>query len=258
MLYLAPWVDYGGSDTGTIDWFRWIDRSRFVPSLIATQPSPNRRLTEVIPYADEVWALPELMPGSEFPGFIVDFIHSRQPAVLHIMNSRIGFELLPDLLALERRPAVVVQLHVEEPDRSGYVRYVTTRYGNLVDAFSVSSQHLADAVAGYGVGRDRIRVIPTGVDATGQFNPERVEPIALEPGVSHILYPGRLVPQKDPQLMVRVAAALAERTADFRIHIVGEGALSEEVRALVRDAGLARRVLLPSTQPGAGSLVRGM
>ena len=39
VLYLAPWVDYGGSDKGTIDWFRWLDRDRFAPSLITTQPS---------------------------------------------------------------------------------------------------------------------------------------------------------------------------------------------------------------------------
>ena len=58
------------------------------------------------------------------------------------MNSRLGYELLPDLARLPRPPKVVVQLHVEEADRSGYVRYVTTRYGNLVDAFSVTSEHL--------------------------------------------------------------------------------------------------------------------
>ena len=26
ILYLAPWVDYGGTDKGTIDWFSWLDR----------------------------------------------------------------------------------------------------------------------------------------------------------------------------------------------------------------------------------------
>ena len=38
VAYLAPWVGYGGSDKNTIDWFRWIDRERFAPYLIATQP----------------------------------------------------------------------------------------------------------------------------------------------------------------------------------------------------------------------------
>src|SRR4051794_3110523 len=53
VCYLAPWVDYGGSDKGTIDWFRWLDRDRFAPSLITTQPSDNRRLAEVARYAEE-------------------------------------------------------------------------------------------------------------------------------------------------------------------------------------------------------------
>jgi len=61
VLYLAPWVDYGGSDTNTLDWFRWINRSRFSASLMTTQPSSNRRLSGIVPYASEIWALPELI-----------------------------------------------------------------------------------------------------------------------------------------------------------------------------------------------------
>ncbi len=76
----------------------------------------------------------------------------------------------------------MVQLHVEEADRSGYVRYVTTRYGNLVDRFSISNEHVADAVEGYGIPREKIRVIYTGVDAEEEFSPDRVEPIEAAPG----------------------------------------------------------------------------
>ncbi len=151
ILYLAPWVDIGGSDKGTIDWFRFLDRDRFRPSLITTQPSPNRRLRHLSRYADEVWDLPDLMHGNEFARFILTFIHTRRIQVLHVMNSRLGFELLPDIYSLPDRPRVVVQLHVEEPDSSGYVRYVTTRYGNLVDAFSVSNQALSDRLDAYEV-----------------------------------------------------------------------------------------------------------
>jgi hypothetical protein len=167
ILYLAPWVDDGGSDKDTVDWFRCIDRARFRPSLITTQPSANRRLGDVVSYADEIWALPDLMPGAQFAEFIIDFIVSREVAIVHIMDSRIGFDVLPDIHSLSRRPRIVVQLHMEEPARDGYTRYVTTRFGTLVDAFSVSSEHLAADVAGYGVSRDRIEVIPSGEDAPG-------------------------------------------------------------------------------------------
>ena len=73
VLYLAPWVDLGGTDKSTVDWFRWLDRDRFRPSLLTTQPSMNSRLRHVLPYADEVWPLPDLMHGDAIPRFVCDF-----------------------------------------------------------------------------------------------------------------------------------------------------------------------------------------
>ncbi len=244
ILYLAPWVDFGGSDKGTIDWFRWLDRDRFVPSLITTQPSRNRRLREIRPFAREIWPLPELMRGPEFPGFILDFLHTRDVRLLHIMNSRLGFDLLPDLASLDHPPAVVVQLHVEESSRSGYVRYVATRYGNLVDAFSVTSRHLARAVEGYDVPASKIHVIHTGVDAEREFNPERVRPLRAhrDPGSFHILFPGRLVDQKDPLLMVDVVGEVVARHKQVRVDVVGDGPLESAVRGRVRELCIDRFV----------------
>jgi glycosyltransferase involved in cell wall biosynthesis len=252
VLYVAPWVDYGGTAKGTVDWFRFLDGTRFAPSLITTQhPSPNRLLGEITPYAREVWVLPEIMPGGDMPRFICDFVHSRGIKVIHIMNSRLGFELLPDLCCLPVPPAIVVQLHVEEDTRTGYVKYVTTRYGNLVDAFSVTSRHLADGmVEDYDVPASKCRVIYTGVDAEAEFSPDAVEPAEeLEPGLTHILYLGRLVAQKDPMLMLEVVRALADRRPDFRLHVVGYGDLEGQVRTAVRDRDLERWVAFHGPTP---------
>jgi glycosyltransferase involved in cell wall biosynthesis len=256
VLYLAPWVDYGGTGKGTLDWFRWIDRERFAPSLILTQhPSENRLLPDVIPYAEEVWNLPELVPGGAMPWFIADFVHTRGIRVVHIMNSRLGFDLMPDLCCLPDPPVIVVQLHVEEDTRGGYVRYSTTRYGNLADAFSVTSRHLADTlVEDYDVSPAKCEVIYTGVDAGGEFSPERAAPAAAPDGDRlEILFIGRLLAQKDPLLMVRVAAALRESTDAFRIHVVGYGPLEEALSAAVRERGLEDVVRLhgPSHEPAS-------
>jgi len=243
VLSLAPWVDFGGSDKGTIDWFRWIDRSRYSVMLATTQPSANRRLDEIFPFADEVWPLPDLMAGQHMPTFIFDLIAMRGIEVLHIMNSRLGYELLADLGALPHPPKVVVQLHVEEEDRSGYVRLVARRYGNLVDAFSVSSEHLAVAVAGYDVAPSKIHVIPTGVDAEDEFSPDRVRPVdGLADGAVHVLYPGRLVEQKDPLLFCDVATRAVALEPSLRFEVVGEGPLEPEVRRLVEERGLDEHV----------------
>ncbi|MGC1853675.1 MAG: glycosyltransferase family 4 protein, partial [Solirubrobacterales bacterium] len=254
ILYLAPWVDFGGSDKNTIDWFRWIDRERFAPSLVTTQPSPNRLLPEIAPFAEEIWALPDLMPAEDMPKFVFDFLHSRGVGVLHLMNSRLGFELLPDLACLPSPPAVVVQLHVEEVDRSGYVRYVTTRYGNLVDRFSTSNRHVAKAVEGYGIPAERIKVIYTGVDPDEEFSPDRAEPIEELPGDQlQILFAARLVQQKDPFLMLAVAASLRERDVSFQIHVVGDGELEGEIRERIAAMGLREHVLLHPPTAGLQS-----
>ena len=252
LLYVAPWLELGGTSKGTLDWFRWLDRDRFRLSLVTTQPSSNPWLEDVLPYVDEAWPLPELMAGQDMPGFILDFIDSRDVRLVHIMDSRLGYDLLPDIRTLPRRPATVVQLHVEEQHRAGYVRYVTTRYGNLVDAYSVTSRQLAETIIrDYDIPRGRCRVIYTGIDAEREFSPARVAPVAgLKSGPLHVAYPARLMEQKDPLLMVEVAAALADKEVDFRIHSLGDGELEPEVRAALKSKQLERRVLLHGPQRG--------
>lgn len=239
ILCIAPWVDLGGSDKGTIDWFKHIDRTRWAPSLITTQPSPSRWLHHVEPFAEEVWELPDLMPGAMFPRFILGFIESRGVRVIHIMNSRLGFDLLPDMACLEQPPVVVAQMHAAEPDQAGYVRYATRRYGNLIDAFSVTSEHLKQTVAAYQIPPSRIEVIHSGVDGKDEFNPGLVEPFPLaEPGVPRILWPGRLVEQKDPMLSLEALSLVRERGGEFMADVVGDGPMRETVRARAGELGI--------------------
>jgi glycosyltransferase involved in cell wall biosynthesis len=239
ILYIAPWVDLGGSDRGTIDWFKNIDRNRWAPSLITTTPSPNRWLHHVEPYAEEIWDLPDLMPGASFPEFILGFIESRGVRVVHIMNSRLGYDLLPDMTCLPEPPAIVVQLHAEEPNQTGYVRYVARRYGNLIDAFSIVSENLKQTIADYEIPSSRIDVIYLGVDSEGEFDPDRVEPLELPGnGASRILWPGRLVEQKDPMLTLEVLARARERGAEFVLDVVGDGHLKESAQARAEELGV--------------------
>jgi glycosyltransferase involved in cell wall biosynthesis len=244
ILYLAPWVDLGGSDRNTVDLVRWLDRDRFRVIVVTTSESRNRRLADVARYVDEVWPLPALVPGGRAPSLIADLIATRQIDVVHVMNSRLGFDLMPDIAALPDPPGLLVQLHVEEADRSGYVRYVTTRYGNLVDAWSVSSHNLARIVQGYGVAESAIEVVYTGIDAEDEFTPERAIAVELEPGAFHVLYLGRWVEQKDPLLMLEVAARLHARHPETRVHAVGEGGLEAAMRARISQLGLQDVVLL--------------
>jgi glycosyltransferase involved in cell wall biosynthesis len=159
ILYVAPWVDEGGPDDGTIEWFRSLARGRWSASLVTTQPSRNRHLRQIESFAEEVWDLPDLMPGEAFPEFILGFVESREIQVVHIMDSRLGFDLLPDIGCLRHPPAVVAQMHDTEPGHTNYVRYVARRYGNLVDAFSVTNEDLKRKVVEQEIPPSRVEVI---------------------------------------------------------------------------------------------------
>ena len=91
--------------------------------------------------------------------------------------------------------------------------------------------------------RSKIHVIPTGVDAEDEFSPDRVRPVdGLADGAVHVLYPGRLVEQKDPLLFCDVAARAVALEPSLRFEVVGEGPLEPEVRRLVAERGLDEHV----------------
>jgi glycosyltransferase involved in cell wall biosynthesis len=170
ILCLAPWLDLDEFGKGVVDWLEHIDQERWAPSLITTQPSANRAMSEAERLVEEVWDLPDLMAGGEFPEFILGFIESREVRLVHITDSRLAFDLLPDMASLPQPPAVVAQFGAEKPGEAGFVRYATRRYGNLIDAFSVPSKQLKERVAGYEIAPSRIEVLPSGLEELGPFH----------------------------------------------------------------------------------------
>ena len=85
---------------------------------------------------------------------------------------------------------------------------------------------------------------PAGVDAEEEFVPGTARPaVEVEAGPFNVLFPARLVRQKDPLAMVAAAAALHDAGVDFHVHVVGEGELEPATREAVAAAGLDGRVL---------------
>jgi|GEM_PF-2257513 len=161
VLYLRPGVDQGGLDGATVDSFLCLDSGRWALHLMLTEPSPNRRLHQLEPLADEILNLPEEPTGAAFPELILNFIESRRIDLLSVAGSRLGFDLLPDIAGLPDPPAVVAHFADGEPGPYGYVDYVTRRYGDLVDAFLVTGEPTRRTVAGNGIPQSRIELVPS-------------------------------------------------------------------------------------------------
>jgi glycosyltransferase involved in cell wall biosynthesis len=102
----------------------------------------------------------------------------------------------------------------------------------------------------YGAPAGRIRVVYNGIDV------ERFRPAEGGGGGPPLVVGvGRLVPQKDPELFVRLAAAVAAERPHTRFAFVGEGPLRPRVEQMIARFGLQDRFSLPGeTRDVAGVL----
>jgi glycosyltransferase involved in cell wall biosynthesis len=113
------------------------------------------------------------------------------------------------------------------------------------------SRQLGDVVASFGVPRDRIDIVPNGVDAE-LFRPRDRAIARAELGHAGdtrrwLIYVGRLEEEKGVLDLLEAFSLLAERRSDVRLVVIGDGRVRA---ACARAAGsLGDRVLLPGARP---------
>lgn len=239
VVYVAPWIDIGGTDRATLDWLRFVERDRVSVTLVTTQDSPNRLLGEAWDARTEIWNLADLVPAGHRPRVLCDLVANQHADVVHVMNSRLGFDLIPTFKRLDRPPVVVAQMHAEAGAGEGYPRYVADLYRDDVDVFAPITAVLARRLAEYGVAEETIHVIPTGIDAS-RFAPR--ETITRD-GPLRVMFPARLAPEKDPHLFVDALMELSRRGVEFTATAYG-GPLEDEVRSRAGDDGLDGRLVV--------------
>jgi hypothetical protein len=162
VLLLVAQVGTDAEGQEAIDWLTGVDQGRWTPYVITTQPSLNGGLGAIESSAREVWDLPDVMPGGSMPEFILGFIESREIGVVHILDSRLGFDLLPDIACLAKPPVIVARMPAPGVAETGYETYVARRYGSLVDAFSVADEGVKGSLVSQFIPPSRIEVIAPG------------------------------------------------------------------------------------------------
>ena len=136
---------------------------------------------------------------------------------------------------LRRGPALAIWHHsdiVRQRRLGALVRPVVRRCFEQAHGFSVSSAALRDGAAELAPYRDRVRVIPFGIDAA---------PFAADPaGDGPLLFVGRLVSYKGLDVLLEAIAGLP----DAQLDIVGEGPQQGVLARRAAQPDLAGRVRL--------------
>jgi len=127
------------------------------------------------------------------------------------------------------------------PLRTTLVRQAIRRADHLHSVAPAMSKRLIDL----GADPTRISTFPRGVSLT-RFTTPAERPTS---GVCRILCNRRLEPVYDHATLLQAAARLSERGIDYRLEIVGQGALRQRLEALASELSLERRVAFRGNKP---------
>lgn len=120
--------------------------------------------------------------------------------------------------------------------------WLTTLVLRNCDHISVLSQALAQKTESLGIAKEKITLIPNGVDIT-QFSP----PSQTRKQV--ILYVGSLIKRKGVSYLLKAMPAVFQANPSYRLVIVGDGPEAASLKALVAELGLTDKVVFTGPLP---------
>lgn len=241
VMLLAPWIDIGGADRVVLDTVSMLGAAGVEVHVVTTQGSENRWLGHLDTGVGSVWNLPSLVPGGAALAALHSLVLERRPDVVHIANSRLGYDLLPLLGHGSGKPSVVSHLMGEEGAGNGYPRYAATVYGDLIDLFITVSADLARIVTTYGIPDDHVATVRPTVDL------EHFRPASQDQDLGNglrVLLPARLSDEKDPLLALDVLTECLRSGQDVRLTLAGDGPMLPQVREQISIGKLQDRVTL--------------
>ena len=108
------------------------------------------------------------------------------------------------------------------------------------DLFTVNSEYSKSKLIKLGCSPERIKTLPVGLD-TFFFVKKQA---SVNQGVFYLLFIGRLIELKAPDLLVRICVELKRRAFSFKCVIIGDGELKEKLQSQIKELELEKEVLL--------------
>ena len=196
-------------------------------------------------------------PVAEFDPFAVARL--RRVIKVHrvqVVHAHTGHAVGLAALSAARTPAKIVvtrRVDFKLRDNAG----TRWKYGRA-DALIAISRAVAEALVASGIERERIEIIPSGVDLTRSFVPasrETLRELGVPDGAPLLVQVSQLVGHKDPVTFVRAVAAARRQVPALRALLVGEGPLRPQVEAEVAAQGLGDALRLTGYRSDADALL---
>jgi glycosyltransferase involved in cell wall biosynthesis len=242
-------LNVGGAERCLTELATRLDRSRFEPSVFCLGPRPRQ----------DAAALLNRLEAAHVP---VRFFGARGL----FSAPRVFWQLRRELRALKPAivqtflwhanvlgvlaawaasvPRIITGLRVAEPQRRWRWRWERLA-GRWADRHvAVSEGVAAFAQETVGLRREKIVVIPNGVEVASTASPADLVGLGLSPGRRAITFVGRLDKQKGIDWLIEQSPRLLAKLPMHELLVVGTGPLGAAIRAEVERFGLAARVHL--------------
>jgi glycosyltransferase involved in cell wall biosynthesis/GT2 family glycosyltransferase len=256
LLLVVPWLAMGGADKFNLDVVRCLAERGWELTIATTRPSDNPWAHEFQRHTGDIIHLPAVAHASHQPLVLRAILHSRQPDAVLFSGSELGYWLLPYLRHHFPRIPFLDYSHIDEAywKNGGYPRYSARSQAHL-DLSLVTSCYLREwMVAHHGANPETTRVVHINVDP-GEWKPDPEarrsirEDMGIDPRLPLILFAGRLCPQKQPEILGRVALELRDRGADFQLLVAGDGENKPWLEGFVKEHRLGDRVRFLGSVP---------
>lgn len=249
LLCLYPWLEIGGADKFNLDLLGCLRARGWRTTIVTTLPSRHPWRIQFERVTDEILDLAQFAPDDR-PGQLIAWIRERPIDLALISHSGASYRLLPYLRQQLPDLPIADYCHMEEMhwENGGFPRQ-SARQSRWLDRQIVSSQHLKQWLCDAGAPAGQIEVCTTNIDLA-DWNPD-VYPRAqlrtdlqLPPEAPVVLYAGRLVPQKQPLLALKVMRQVVAAHPDVIFLIAGDGLYAGYIRGVLKHYGLTGRIRL--------------
>ncbi|TEB16181.1 GDP-mannose-dependent alpha-(1-6)-phosphatidylinositol monomannoside mannosyltransferase [Pelotomaculum sp. FP] len=243
LLLIIPWFSMGGADKFNLDLARVLgEKYGYRITFITTLPSKHAWLPEFARITPDIFNLANISQDiTDYPSMIRYIINSRKINKVLISNSYLGFQAVPWLK--ENLPDVdfFAYSHMEEDYwRCGGHPRMAAAIDNYLGKNIVASNHLKNWMQLRGAVPEHIEVCYINVD-TDFWREDRNLRTTMRKNMNItdsqvvILLAGRMVPQKRPELALKIISMLQAKTkVSFVFLIVGDGPLLPRLKRLAR------------------------
>jgi glycosyltransferase involved in cell wall biosynthesis len=233
LLVVVPYLPVGGSEIVLLDVLEHV-AATWAVSIVTTLPGEHAMRGAFARLTDEIYHAGDIFDPLRLQALISGLIAARATRVVLSSNSWLLHRMVPELKAMHPQTAF---LDIQHNDLAhGLIRGAVAASTSL-DRHIAVSRRVGEALAARGVPRERIAVVPNGID-TDLFSPQATDrrkaraALGIGEGTLLLAFVGRFSEEKRVGAFAEVVARVRQ-AMPVRAIAVGEGEDEASLRARI-------------------------